>query len=273
VTAAAQAQVTASDFASGEVVRSGPKSRTVRFGKTRDEVLNIYRARSTKPAPVLLLLSGIGWDDGPNRYDIGQIINILNDKGIAVVEIITHSDGLEQDIVELQSALRFLNSRTARDRLDLKRMAVLGRGAGASFASLLGTDPKRLPASDLAFEALKGVVVIDGEGYDIERLASEPPKPSRYPYSFGTLREVWRRESATAHLAAPNAPSFFFITYAGSPTRLLEANEFAAALRPSSEVISITTDTPYGDIGARRFGYRGNRTSDDLVEFLVERLK
>jgi acetyl esterase/lipase len=272
---AARAQDSPASMFGGEAVPPSLSYKTVRYGEGRDRSMTIYRARSRQAAPVLVFFNDIGWQSGANFYDMSEFVRALNDRGIAVVFVKSYEDRIGADVQNISTALKLLGTIAPKHRLDLSRLAVLGRGSGGHFAALLATNPKLLTSASLEIEALRSAIIIDGEGFDVSRLLSARPRDAKLQEYFGLDLATQQEHSPVAQLSSPNAPSFYFVNYGGAELRAAPVNDFARAVETSggAKVVVRTTLTADGDIGGKRFGWPGNRTSDDLIRMLVDVLK
>jgi len=83
---------------------------------------------------------------------------------------------------------------------------LMGHSAGAHLVALVGTDPQYLKAAGVPIAAVKGVVLLDGAGYDVAAQANAPLNLVRpmYNAAFGTDPKRQAALSPTRHAAAPN---------------------------------------------------------------------
>ena len=111
----------------------------------------------------------------------------------------------------------------------------MGHSAGAHLVALVGTDPDYLRAVGLDYGALRGVVAIDGAGYDVPKqmAAAGSFMHKTYAQVFGMDRVREEKLSPTIQAAAPNAPAFVLLHIA-RPDGIAQAKELADALAAAS---------------------------------------
>ena len=116
----------------------------------------------------------------------------------------------QQQAEDVAAALARLLADAPRLGIDRARVMIIGHSAGAHLAALVGTDPSYLAAHHLPISAIRGVVLLDGAGYDVAaqlRFAG-PLLRSLYHRAFGDDPAFQARVSPMLQAAAPNAGRF-----------------------------------------------------------------
>ena len=122
----------------------------VRYGPHERNVLDLYQAKSDKPAPVALYIHGGGFRGGSKKGVNQRVLKELLAAGISVAAIeyrlvadkplpAAHHDSLR--------ALQFIRSKAAGWNIDKKRFGAFGGSAGAQICMWLAfhdemADPK-----------------------------------------------------------------------------------------------------------------------------------
>ena len=120
---------------------------------------------------------------------------------------------VEQQAADIASAIAWLRANATSAGLDPDRIVLMGHSAGAHLVALVGTDPRYLQAAGVPMTAVKGVVLLDGAGYDVPTQASAEMnivKPM-YEAAFGKDPERQAALSPTRHAAAPNVARWLIL--------------------------------------------------------------
>jgi acetyl esterase/lipase len=116
-----------------------PTLANVAYGSHERQVLDFYKAESSRPTPLLFFIHGGGWVAGDKR-SVGQVDKYLA-AGISVVSInyrfTTQAQAagvkppVEWPLRDAARALQFVRSKAAEWNIDTKRIAASGGSAGA----------------------------------------------------------------------------------------------------------------------------------------------
>ena len=117
---------------------SKPTQSEVRYGKHERNVLDFWRAKSKKPAPVAFIIHGGGWKGGSKeRLDRFADANALLKAGISVVAInyryVTDDESppVKAPLHDAARALQFIRSKAKEWNIDKTRIGAAGGSAGA----------------------------------------------------------------------------------------------------------------------------------------------
>ena len=115
-----------------------PTQSEVRYGKHERNVLDFWRAKSKKPAPVAFIIHGGGWKGGSKeRLDRFADANALLKAGISVVAInyryVTDDESppVKAPLHDAARALQFIRSKAKEWNIDKTRIGAAGGSAGA----------------------------------------------------------------------------------------------------------------------------------------------
>jgi arylformamidase len=182
----------------------------------------------------------------------------------------------QQQAEDVAASLARLLGDARRLGIDRERVMIIGHSAGAHLAALVGTDPAYLAANHLPISAIRGVVLLDGAGYDVaaQLLHAGPLLHSLYHRAFGDDPAFQARVSPIAQAAAPNAGRFLIFHIASRADSGAQSERLGALLRGAgtpAEVVSV--DGSHADI-FRQFGQSGHRATaltDAFAEALFAR--
>jgi acetyl esterase/lipase len=155
------------------------------YARTCGETLSLelYRPMSTlKPSPVVVVIHGGSWQSG-TRLELDALSRHLASLGYAVASVdygLAPRSTFPGPVEDLRDAFSYLRRNAADLSLDMSRVAVLGRSAGAQIALAAVHDPEPFPG-------VKGVIVFYGPN-DLF-LAWRVPGPARIIDSRRLLRQ------------------------------------------------------------------------------------
>lgn len=134
--------------------------------------LDIYAPTNAKNAPVMIMIHGGGWRNGDksNRGLNNNKIPFFNENGFIYISInyrlspaVQHPGHIE-DVAE---AVAWVHDNISKYGGDKSKIFVMGHSAGAHLAALVATDERRLQKHKKDLSIIKGVILLDGAGYDI----------------------------------------------------------------------------------------------------------
>ena len=125
---------------------------------------------------------------------------------------------------------------------------------GAHLVALVGTDESYLAAHGLSLSALRGVVPLDTEAYDLKGFAARfgGKLPELYAAPFTQDSATWAKASPATHVAKGKSIPPMIVAYSGgqkphgNPSRKTDAEEFVAKLKAAgvtAEVIAAPEKT------------------------------
>jgi acetyl esterase/lipase len=229
-------------------------------------------------APLVLFVHGGAWSMG-DKAMAGHMAVHFHQRGYAFASVnyrLVPDADPRQQAQDVAAAIAGLVEDASRLGIDRERVMIMGHSAGAHLAALVGTDPSYLGAHHIPIAAIKGVVLLDGAGYDVgaQMQHAGPLLRGMYRRAFGDDPVFQARVSPVEHAAAPNAGRFLIFHIAsradsGAPSVRLGALLEAAGT--PAEVVSV--DNSHAEI-FRRFGQPGHRATaltDAFAEALFGR--
>jgi acetyl esterase/lipase len=245
---------------------AGEKRYTVKtdlvYGKHEAQKLDIYAPLKAQKAPVMVYVHGGGWQRGDKRM-IVQRVTCFTDRGWIQVSVNYRlgDDGKHPvNVQDVAAAVAWVHREIAKYGGDADKIFLMGHSAGCHLVSLLATDERRLKAVGLPLTAIKGVIALDTQAYDIVALMEKRPS-ELYRAAFGVDPAGQRDASPIHHVAKGKGIPPFLIFYSRgggkqvNPGRQRAAEAFQAALREAgvqAEVVD-ASDRDHGEIN-RRFG-------------------
>jgi len=121
--------------------RPTPTFANVAYGSHERQVLDIWKANSNQPTPLVLYIHGGGWQNGDKSSLSGSAIRQYLDAGISVAAInyryvkqaaaLKIEPPVKAPLEDAARALQFLRSKAKEWNLDKRRIGATGGSAGA----------------------------------------------------------------------------------------------------------------------------------------------
>jgi acetyl esterase/lipase len=217
-------------------------------------------------APLVLFVHGGAWSLG-DKAMAGHMAVHFQARGYAFASVgyrLVPDVDPRQQAEDVAAAIARLLEDARRLGIDRDRVMIMGHSAGAHLAALVATDPAYLGAHHIPLSAIKGVVLLDGAGYDVaaQMRFAGPLLRSMYRRAFGDDPAFQARVSPIAHAAAPNAGRFLIFHIASRADSGAQSVRLGAVLNAAgtpAEVVSV--DNSHSEI-FRQFGQPGHRATE-----------
>ena len=221
-----------------------PGTRELAYGADPKQRLDLLVPPDATRAPLLLFVHGGGWSIGDKRTGAGVKAAHFTARGWAFASAnyrLVPQATVEQQAADIASAIAWARSNSARHGLDPDRIVLMGHSAGAHLVALVGTDRRYLAAAGVPIGAVKGVILLDGAGYDIAEQMARPGNPvgAMYDAAFGKDRARQKALSPTLHAAAPNVARWLMLPIDRRDDSKAQSEGLAAALRPAGVVVNV----------------------------------
>lgn len=220
---------------------AGPLS----YGDDPLQAVDFWPARTAKGrTPLIIFVHGGGWRAGDKGNATGAAkIAHYPALGYAFASVnyrLSPAATVEQQAQDVAAAIAFLRGRAADLGVDPARIVLMGHSAGAHLVALVGTDPRYLAAHGMKLDAVRGVIALDGAGYDVARQLdlAGPVLKRTYQQAFGADPARHKALSPTFQAGAPNAPSFLILHVDRADGRQ-QSQELAAALRKAGTPVAL----------------------------------
>ncbi|MEO8619122.1 MAG: alpha/beta hydrolase [Sphingomicrobium sp.] len=215
--------------------KAAPNAREIVYGSDPKQKMDIAGVNGTANAPILFYVHGGGWSIGDKVAGGASKGPWANGLGWAYASAnyrLVPQATVEQQAADLANALAWLRANAAGQGLDPNRIVLMGHSAGAHLVALLGSDTSYLKAAGVPLSAIKGVILLDGAGYDIPTQGSAETnivKPM-YDEAFGTDPVRQAKLSPTRQAAAPNAENWLILPIERRADSQAQSRGLASAL-------------------------------------------
>ena len=224
-----------------------PAAQTIAYGRAPEQAVDVYGATAGGKRPIVLFIHGGGWAMGDRKRSVGAKASHLTDAGYVFASTgyrLVPDATVEEQAADIASAIAALRKAAPGLGADPDRIALVGHSAGAHLGALVATDMAYLDAARVPATAIRGVVLLDGAGYDVPRqmAARVGPLGEIYTNAFGTDPARQKRLSPTFQAGAPNAGAFLSGHVASRDDSRAQAKALADALTKggtAAEVVSV----------------------------------
>ena len=226
---------------------------------------------------VVILLHGGGWvaGDKSNENFAEPKTSWLMERGFIVASVnyrLAPAAKHPAQVEDVCQAIAWVQAHAARCGGDPGRVWLLGHSAGAQLAALAAVDSERQKAAGVNTGALRGVVLLDGAGYDIPvqyaALNKRGVMDNIYRKAF-TADPVVQRNASPVHRVTAKPPPFLILHLKQRPGSTTQAGLLAEALRAKegeAKVIAIQGKN-HGTISAD-CGKPGDPVTEAVAAFL-----
>lgn len=199
------------------------------------QMLDLYgpEGESNASKPVMLYVHGGGWRRG-DKAMVGSKPKAFVDRGYLFASAnyrLEESVSPREQAEDVATAVKWLHEHVGEFGGDPGKIFLMGHSAGAHLVALVGTDERLLKACGLDLAAVRGVVLLDGAGYDVPRqvaAARLPMLKELYKNAFGEDARAQREASPVEHVVNGKAYPPFLLFHVGQRQDSQEQSELLA---------------------------------------------
>lgn len=241
--------------------------------------LDIYLPKSDQNHPIVIYFHGGAWRGG-DKKEVGYKPEAFTGKGYTFISVNYRLSPEVQHPVHVQDvakAIAWVYQNAAIYQSDPNRIFLMGHSAGAHLAALVATDGRYLEAEGLTFSLLKGIILLDGGGYDIPRIIEfhQLLYGRVYTIPFGEDPVVWRDASPITHVAEGKGIPPFLIIYVGNrEISRLKAEWLSQALQEAEVATKVlgASDKTHDSLD-QELGKPGDEITKQVFDFLSGHLQ
>lgn len=184
---------------------------TVVYGGHQRQGVDVFEPQGVvEPLPLVLFIHGGGWSMGDRAQSVQAKPVHFTDNGYYFASTgyrLLPDTPVEEQATDVGAAIQALVGQASAVGFDPERIVLMGHSAGAHLAALVATDPKY---AGEAFGTIKGVVLLDGAGYDVAaNMAQAGPQGWQiYNAAFGSDPARQAALSPVTHVGGPDAPNW-----------------------------------------------------------------
>ncbi len=243
------------------------------------QTLDIYYPSQGKGYPVVIFFHGGGWTTGDkaNRTHQSKGRFFVENKVVfvSVNYRLAPKNPFPAFVEDAASSISFVFNKIRHYRGDPQRIFLMGHSAGAHLAALVSTDKRYLAAHQKSPGNLRGVILLDGAGYDIPEALSEGVRPRRhrmFVQAFGEDKSLWKTASpSTFAKDGKGIPPFLIFYVKERPQSQNQSVGLANGLNKSGGKARVV---PIGNSSHRdiniAFGTKASKTGELSLDFIEE---
>ena len=252
-----------------------PGMAEMSYGRDPLQRLDLVYPPGNKRPPVVVFIHGGGWSIGDKRHAIGAKASHFLGTGHAFASVnyrLVPNVTVEQQAADIAGAIAKLRTYAMGSNYDGERIVLMGHSAGAHLAALVGTDPRYLAAVGVPIGSVKGIVLLDGAGYDVAQQMARPGNlvSGMYEAAFGKDPARQRALSPTLHAAAPNVASWLILPIQRRADSTAQSRALAAALAKAgarARVVPVPGES-HGSLN-RGLGEEGDFATGEVDRFIA----
>lgn len=250
-------------------------SSTVIYGDHQRQQVDVYTPDdAVGDSPLVVFVHGGGWSMG-NRSMVQAKPQHFKDAGIVFASAgyrLLPDSPVETQAADLGAALRALRGQAETGGFDPDKIVLMGHSAGAHLAALVATDPAY--AGD-AFGSIRGVVLLDGAGYDVPAAIATPTleMPNLYRDVFSTDPARQRALSPITHVGGKDAAQWLALYVAERANSRAQSEALMAALARAGAMVEAAaiTGTDHGRMN-RDLGTEAGAAQTQAVDAFLARV-
>jgi len=220
--------------------RTMTPARAIVYGADKRQQIDLYEPEdAVDDLPLILFIHGGGWSMGSHQLVQQKPVHFTNANRFfasAGYRLLPEAP-VEEQARDVGAALRALVGQAEVIGFDPSNIVVMGHSAGAHLAALVASDPQYAGS---AFDAIRGVILLDGAGYDIAAtIARARDRMSTlegartlnlYRDAFGEEETRQRNLSPITHIGGRDAPHWLALFVDTRTQARLQAEALVAAL-------------------------------------------
>jgi hypothetical protein len=173
--------------------------------------LDVYAAPNAENAPVLVWVHGGGWARG-DKSQVASLPAAFVREGFVVASVnyrLAPAVDFSAQAQDVAAAIAWMRKHAQDYGAAPEMMFLMGHSAGAHLVALVGTDGSYLKAHGLSLSALRGVVPLDTEAYDLKGFAARfgGKLPALYAAPFTQDPATWAKASSASPSCSSTTPS------------------------------------------------------------------
>jgi len=201
-----------------------------KYGLDPVQEVDFYPLLGKPQAPLVVFVHGGGWVIGDKAIGTRNKPAFYHQLGFAFASVnyrlLSKSSSRENQALspndqasDVAAAVGYLRNKAAQLGFDSNNIVLMGHSAGAHLAALVSANPSYLETAGVPMSAVKGVILLDGAGYDVNRQMDAIANSGRknrwatrmYESAFGLNPKVRQALSPFTHARQPNVASWLIL--------------------------------------------------------------
>ena len=205
---------------SGMQIYQNIRYKIIRGVNPKFNSLDIYTPQHAQGLPLMVYVHGGGWSMGDKASSVGSQPQAFTEHGYIYVSInyrLSPSVVHPVHVQDVAAALEWIKENINDYGGDPKRIFLMGHSAGAHLVALVATNETYLNFYGDGLSLIKGVIGLDGGGYDIplNMQSADALLHNLYTQTFGEDPQTWQDASPYYHLQVGKEIPPFLLVHAG----------------------------------------------------------
>jgi arylformamidase len=181
-------------------------------------MLNVYMPKKGSNSPMIVWVHGgsLTYGDKDNMLYKAEYFTARGYVFVSVNYRLSPTVRHPASVQDVADALVWLHENARHYSADAEKLFLIGHSGGADLAALVAIDDKYLSKAGGSTDILDGVVVLDGNGYDLSLLMRNGNNKMKewYGESYGKTKKDWDQASAVNFVKGEGQLPPFMIAYA-----------------------------------------------------------
>ncbi|MCZ8014348.1 MAG: alpha/beta hydrolase [Limnobacter sp.] len=205
-------------------------SSEYKYGLDPAQEVDFYPLLGKPQAPLVVFVHGGGWVIGDKAIGTRNKPAFYHQLGFAFASVnyrlLSKTKPQENPTLspndqasDVAAAVGYLRNKAAQLDFDPNNIVLMGHSAGAHLAALVSANPSYLETAGVPMSAVKGAILLDGAGYDVNRQMDSIANSGRknrwatrmYEAAFGLDPKVRQELSPFTHARQPNVASWLIL--------------------------------------------------------------
>jgi acetyl esterase/lipase len=209
-----------------------PVTRDIAYGTNAAQRLDLYVPAAATNAPMMMYVHGGGWYRGDKRA-VHLKAEHFTKAGWLFISInyrLVPPAKFPDNVQDVAAAIAWVRKHAPEHGGNPEALFLMGHSAGCHLATLVATDGRYLKQTGLPLTAIKGVIALDTQAYDIAKVM-EARAPELYANAFGKDPATHKEASPLQYVAKGKGIPPFLVAYTNYEPRRQAAEGFVKALR------------------------------------------
>lgn len=241
-------------------------------------MLDIYMPKKGSNSPVLIWIHGGQWSYG-DKEEVLLKAEYFTSKGFAFVAInfrLSPKVSHPVHVQDVANAIMWVYANAKHYSADQKKIFLMGHSSGAHLASLVSIDEKYLKLAGGTTSIIRGVITLDGIGYDIPLAMDDATNRLKewYVQAFGNSRWDWSQASPSNYVNTNDHIPPFILVYSGDDEFTdTEVKSFYRKLLDVKVPCKIFQFAKKNSASLNKeLGKDDDKPTEEVLRFLLERL-
>lgn len=239
-------------------------------------MLNVYMPKKGSNSPMVVWVHGgsLSYGDKDNVLHKAEYFTARGYVFVSINYRLTPAVHHPANVQDVADAVVWLYENARHYSADPENIFLIGHSAGADLAAMVAIDNKYLSKSGGSTRIIDGVVLLDGNGYDLSITMKNAGNKMKewYTEAFGKTKKDWDQASAINFVEAGNEIPPFMIAYADdqelSQKQAITLSKKLSEVKVKNKVFHYEKKTT--NSLSKELGKETDKPTEDIYRFLQE---